>query len=299
MFVSVPPPPPPPPSQPLNGGLSPEHLSLASDHIARVLSYRFRDEQRLANAFLHASAAPTREVSYERLEFLGDAVLGLIVSQSLYTRYPGLLEGEMTKIKSSVVSRKTCTDISRKLALGQFLVLGKGMTPLAGSCQDPRSQDSLLAAVFESVLAAIYLDAGLDATARVLLPIIDPLIDASYDSGHQENYKSVLQQHAQQKLRMTPVYRPIDERGPDHAKLFCLRVELAGKEHESAWGYTKKEAEQLAALKALRELGCLGDCPSISLRLSKEPIVEIRPIVHAPPFDDHRMKPTGDESSAL
>lgn len=297
MISSVPP--PPPPSQPFNNGLSPEDLALACEHIAKVLGHRFSDGTLLADAFLHASAAQTREVSYERLEFLGDAVLGLIVSQSLFTRYPKLLEGEMTKIKSSVVSRKTCTDIARKLALGRFLVLGKGMISPASNGHDPRSQDSLLAAVFESVLAAIYLDGGLDAAARVLLPIVDPLIDASYNSGHQENYKSVLQQHAQQILKTTPVYRQVDERGPDHSKLFCLRVELAGREHPTAWGLTKKEAEQLAALKALLELDCLKLCKAAAHRLQSEPVVEIRPIVHAAPFDDQRMRPSGDESSAL
>jgi ribonuclease III len=215
------------------------------------IGYCFKDSSLAVRAVTHASVAEQRVDSNERMEFLGDSVLGLIVAERIYHRYPDLLEGEMTKIKSTAVSRQTCAQIARQLGLHEHLVLGKGMQ---GSDALPQS---LAAAVLESLIAAIYLDGGYAAVERFMIPLVDPLIERAYDSGHQENFKSVLQQHAQQTDQDPPIYRVLDEKGPDHAKCFKVAAEMSGRRFNACWGPSKKQAEQLAALAALEELGLI------------------------------------------
>lgn len=213
-----------------------------------ALGYQFKNPELLSIALTHASFVEARIDSNERLEFLGDAVLGLVVCERIFERYPALLEGEMTKIKSMAVSRTTCTQIARQLGLGEMLIIGKGMLNGEGM------PASLLAAVLESLIGAVYLDGGIDAAKALIVPLVDPLIEQAADSGHQQNFKSVLQQHAQQVLGQTPAYRVLDEKGPDHAKCFKICVELNGDRYEASWGQSKKRAEQMAALNALRAL---------------------------------------------
>ncbi len=217
--------------------------------LEKTIGHEFHKRELIERAMRHASISDSRLDSNERLEFLGDSVLGLIACQRIYEKYPDLLEGEMTKIKSSVVSRRACAHISDDLGLCRFMQVGKGMH----SAGDLPS--SLGAAALEAVIAAIYLDAGLSATQAFLTPLLDPIIESAARSGHQQNFKSVLQQHAQQTLGQTPVYRILDEKGPDHAKAFKIGVELNARRHEASWGQSKKQAEQAAALNALRELG--------------------------------------------
>jgi ribonuclease-3 len=219
------------------------------DHLQTRIGHRFRDVALLRCALTHASVTDQRKDSNERLEFLGDAVLGLICCELIYSLYPEFLEGEMTKIKSTVVSRQTCAAISRELGLDAMLTLGKGM-------QGFRTlPPSLAAATLESIVAAIYFDAGLEAARGFLIPLLTPLVHRAADSGHQENFKSVLQQHAQQKFGKSPSYHVLDEKGPDHAKCFEVGVEIDGRKFQSCWGASKKQAEQQAALNALAELG--------------------------------------------
>lgn len=213
------------------------------------LGHRFRDASLLARALTHASTTDVRKDSNERLEFLGDAVLGLVCCELIYTLFPEYLEGEMTKVKSTVVSRQTCAAIAKDLRLDEHLVLGKGMM---GQRTIPQS---LAAATLEAIVAAIYLDAGLDAARKFLVPILEPRVHRAANSGHQENFKSVLQQHAQQHHGCSPVYMVLDEKGPDHAKCFEVAVEIDGRRFESCWGASKKQAEQQAALLALSALG--------------------------------------------
>ncbi len=227
-----------------------------------ALGYRFKNTELLAIALTHASFVEARIDSNERLEFLGDAVLGMVVCQRIFERYPTLLEGEMTKIKSTAVSRATCTQIARQLGLGEFLIIGKGMLNGEGM------PASLLAAVLESLIGAVYLDGGIDAAKAFIEPLIDPLIEQAAVSGHQQNFKSVLQQHAQQVLGQTPAYRVLDEKGPDHAKCFKICVELAGERYEPSWGQSKKRAEQMAALNALRTLKVVEDCSDGNVRVT-------------------------------
>lgn len=226
-----------------------------------AIGYRFKNRHLLVQALTHASVTDARIDSNERLEFLGDSVLGLVTSERIFSLFPNLLEGEMTKIKSTAVSRRTCADIADAMGLLDLLQLGKGMR---GGAPLPRS---LSAAALEAIIAAIYLDGGLDAARTFLAPHLDPCIQKAARLGHQENFKSVLQQHAQQQLGATPHYRVIDEQGPDHAKNFKIAVEIDGRRFPAQWGQSKKRAEQLAALEALREIGLIERTKDGEIRL--------------------------------
>lgn len=219
------------------------------DAVQTILGHHFRDPALLVRALTHASVAGSRQESNERLEFLGDSVLGLVCCEMIYGLFPTFLEGEMTKIKSTVVSRQTCALIARELGLHNHLILGKGMQ------MQRELPQSLAAAAVESVVAAIYLDGGLEPARAFLRPLLEPMIRRAAASGHQENFKSVLQQHAQQVFGESPMYVVLDEKGPDHAKCFEIAVEIAGRRYPACWGASKKQAEQQAALNALSELG--------------------------------------------
>jgi ribonuclease-3 len=183
-------------------------------------------------------------------------MLGLVVCDELYKTCEDLLEGEMTRIKSSVVSRHTCAIIAQETGLCQSLFTGKGMSSPAGMPQ------SVAAAVFEAIIGAIYLDGGIDQARRFVLKHIEPQVANALDDEHKRNYKSMLQQYAQRHWNTTPEYRFLDEKGPDHNKCFEIAVVIGGKHYPSAWGTTKKEAEQEAARRALSQLGVLRDDPN-------------------------------------
>lgn len=229
-------------------GLTPE---IALERCEQALGYTFKNKELLQAALTHASGASTRLESNERLEFLGDSILGLIICEELYTRFPEFLEGDLTKIKSVVVSRRTCAGISKGLGLEEFILLGKGMM---GRASLPLS---LLAAVFESLIAAIYTDSDFEATRKIVLKLIGPTIDEFSHSHTHRNYKSFLQQYAQRELNLTPIYELLDEQGPDHSKCFEVCVRLGPNRFPSAWGPCKKDSEQKAAHNALFELGQL------------------------------------------
>ena len=224
------------------------------DQAQALLGYRFADPELLNEAVTHASLADHRLRSNERLEFLGDAVLGYVVCEHLFTAYPEFLEGDMTKIKSAVVSRRACARLSQRIGLHELLNLGKGM---AGR---PTLPSSVAAAAVESIIAAIYLDGGIEPARAFILDHFTPLIEEAAESQHHENFKSLLQQHAQKQTAAHPVYVLLDEKGPDHAKCFEVCVELAGRRFDPAWANAKKQAEQRAAFNALVELGvCTED----------------------------------------
>lgn len=220
-------------------------------HIEQQIGYHFSNSSLLDKAFTHSSCADNRFLSNERLEFLGDSILDLVIRQSLFERFPNYLEGDLTKIKSMLVSRRTCAKISRQLGLEKFLRVGKGMT------RSRALGGSLAAGVLEAIVAAIYLDGGLDSAREFVLRIFESLIAEADAQQHQENFKSLLQQHTQQHLDVGPVYELLDEKGPDHDKCFECAVTIAGRRFASAWGTNKKEAEQKAAFNALVELGVL------------------------------------------
>ncbi len=212
------------------------------------IGYTFRSPKLLRAAFTHASGAEHRLASNERLEFLGDAILGYVVCEQLFRQFPQYLEGDLTKVKSVVVSRQTCAKVSEALGLQEFLILGKGMTTT------PTVPPSVLADVFESLIAAIYLDGGEQAARQFIHCYIEPEIELAAAGELGGNYKSLLQQFAQREFGQTPTYHLLDEKGPDHSKCFKMVAQVGGQRYQPAWGRNKKEAEQRAASNALSEL---------------------------------------------
>ena len=174
------------------------------------LGYQFRDKSFLYEALTHASVAETRLNSYERLEFLGDSILGFTVCEFLFQKYPGWNEGDLTKIKSNVVSRQTCGQIGRELQLNELIVVGKGVG------KEGTVPDSLLANAFESIVAAIYLDAGMAAVKQFLLPFVERHVESAIQGELEVNYKSALKQYAQKRFGLPPNYKLLGDRGPDH-----------------------------------------------------------------------------------
>lgn len=216
-----------------------------------LLGYQFKDKSLLNIAMTHSSLADNRADSNERLEFFGDAILDLVICETLYKRFPDYQEGNLTKIKSLLVSRKTCSKVAVGLDFPRFAKVGKGMekTRAMGG--------SISAGIFEAVVAAIYLDGGHDAASKFILNLFDPLIEKINSRQHHENFKSLLQQYCQRKFSTTPEYLLLDEKGPDHNKCFEIGIVIEHRHFPTAWGVTKKDAEQKAAFNTLVELGVL------------------------------------------
>ena len=212
------------------------------------IGYRFRQPDLLRASLTHASGANTRLASNERMEFLGDAVLGLVVCEQLYLRFPDYQEGDLTKIKSVVVSRRTCARISKQLNLGECVFMGRGMN------HHGVVPPSILADVYESLVAAIYLDGGLEAARTFILRHLGPEIEQVAEEAHGGNFKSQLQQVAQREFNATPAYLLLDENGPDHSKCFKIAAQIGRHTYAGAWGRNKKEAEQRAAMNALAQI---------------------------------------------
>lgn len=222
-----------------------------SDLITRaqaITGYTFRDQGLLINAFRHSSGVNSRLESNERLEFLGDAVLGMVVCEELYRRYSNWLEGDLTKVKSVVVSRRVCAEIADETGLTDLLILGNGIESGSGL------PISLRAAVFEAIIGAVNVDGGYEAARDFILAKAGGHIDTWACAEKAENYKSALQQFVQRRLSRTPHYEALDEQGPDHCKCFEVCVVIDHRRFPSAWGPTKKEAEQEAARRALELL---------------------------------------------
>jgi ribonuclease-3 len=221
------------------------------------IEYHFKNPDLLRAAMTHSSSADARRDSNERLEFLGDAVLGLVVCHTLYERLPTAMEGELTKIKSAVVSRRACGRVAGNLRLADALKCGQGMD--VGEHM-PRS---LAACALEALIAAVYLDGGYEVARNFILKHMDAEIEQATGSEHQFNFKSQLQQYAQREFGVTPTYDLLDEQGPDHSKCFEIAVSIGRRHFPSAWGPNKKEAEQKAAWLALSALGQLGEGASL------------------------------------
>ena len=211
----------------------------------KAIGYAFENKGRLRGALTHSSAKTEANGSNERLEFLGDAILGMAVSEYLYQRYPDYTEGELTKIKSVVVSQRALARISSEIGLRDFLLVGRGIADRKGM---PRS---LLANVFEAIVAATYLDGGLQAARDLITRHLANEVEAVQKNKYEKNYKSLLQQFSQQHLGSTPVYQVVKEEGPDHVKMFHVMTVIEGEAHGSGWGKSKKQAEQRAARDAL------------------------------------------------
>ncbi|MDA0283199.1 MAG: ribonuclease III [Planctomycetota bacterium] len=213
-----------------------------------TIRYAFADRNILTHSLTHSSIAPTRGQSNERLEFLGDAIMGAAICEYLFETYPEYSEGELTRIKSAVVSRQTCATMSVQLRFDRFLLLGKGLAT------HDRIPSSVLAAVFESIIAAIYLDGGWLAAKKFVLYTLSEEVARVAKSTHGQNYKSQLQQIVQKNFGETPAYKMLDEKGPDHAKCFQIAAAIGSQVFPAAWGPSKKEAEQNAAQNALEAI---------------------------------------------
>lgn len=217
------------------------------------IGYTFRNPELLHVALTHSSGADTPQHSNERMEFLGDAVLGYVICDHLFERFPKMLEGDMTKIKSAVVSRATCQIVAKQLELDKFLIVGRGLS------RTSKMPGSILANTMESFIAALYLDGGLEAVRPFILKVFGDEIDKMVQDHDADNYKSLLQHYSQKHLGFSPEYRVIEVKGPDHNKTFNVGVRIGKEMFPSAWGATKKEAEQRAAENALAVLE--GDSP--------------------------------------
>ncbi|MGH9348844.1 MAG: ribonuclease III [Vicinamibacterales bacterium] len=218
------------------------------------IGYRFRDRGLLEHALTHRSRAAEDlsggVIDNESLEFLGDAVLGFVVADALFQRYPGYTEGQKSKIKASVVSMQSLARLAERLGLGEHLILGRGEEKTGG-----RFKAALLADAYEAIIAAVYLDGGIDE-ARAFLgrELADDIEAGGHPDFHGQDYKSALQERLQSLGRPLPEYRVVHEEGPDHRKVFHVDVVASGETLASASGRAKKEAEQEAARKALEQL---------------------------------------------
>ncbi len=213
-----------------------------------ILHYRFIDRELLECCLTHASVAKTRLNSNERLEFLGDAIMGAIICEMLYHRYPQVPEGELTRMKSALVSRNTCAAITKEFGLDRCLLLGKG---LSIHIEIP---SSIQAGVIEALVAGVYFDGGMEACRRMVERMFSKRIQPTNQFDRTRNFKSILQQISQKSFGETPIYQVLDEKGPDHSKCFQIAAVIGPQVYPSAWGASKKEAEQRAACNALLEI---------------------------------------------
>lgn len=259
-----------------------------------ILGYRFGNNALLKKALTHASVADSRKESNERLEFLGDAVLGLVVCHRLFELFPDYLEGDLTKLKSAVVSRNTCAAVANAIGLTDLIFVGKGMTT-----RNERPS-SLAAGAYEAIVGAIYIDGGFETAQGFILGHMDAWIEQFAATTHQQNFKSLLQQYAQKQLDGTPQYELLDEKGPDHAKCFEVRVVVGSRAFGSAWGPAKKQAEQRAAQNALEELGVLTPEPAEHVHYTDEDGIEVDEIVEMnPPLDEGPAGRGADEADGV
>ena len=216
-----------------------------------VIGYRFRNISLLQNALTHSSYANERWhnslLSNERLEFLGDSVLGMLVAEYLYRNFPNRPEGELTRMRADMVCEKTLAGVAEKIHLGNHLLLGHGEEQGGG-----RTRESILADAVESVIAACFLDGGLEASLHIVKTFI--LIEVPVSQLHNMDYKTKLQELVQQKKNQVLTYQLLAETGPDHDKHFEVAVALNGTEVGRGDGRSKKRAEQEAARLAIVKL---------------------------------------------
>ena len=221
------------------------------DRLEEALEYQFHKKQLLQTALTHSSRANEMRhgVSNERLEFLGDSVLSVIVSDYLYHHYQHLPEGQLNKLRASLVCEKALCGFSKELDMGKHLMLGKGEQQTGG-----RERPSILADAFEAVLAAIYLDGGMNAARPFVLRFIKKELKHRETIAFQD-YKTTLQEIIQKNPEEKLEYVLVDEMGPDHDKRFVVEVKINSNVIGRGEGHSKKEAEQLAAAEALKLMG--------------------------------------------
>ncbi len=222
-----------------------------------LLGHRFGDPKLLEEALTHKSFlnenTATGRRHNERLEFLGDAVLGLCIGHLLMEHFPDVREGELSMIRAQIVNENHLSEVAGQLALGEWLYLGRGEEQTGG-----RRKPSLLADGVEAVLAAVYLDGGFKAAFEAVRRLFEPRF-AALETPGSSDFKTRLQERAQATLRETPRYAVVEEKGPDHEKVFVVAALVAGRELARGEGRSKKEAEQRAAHAALDSLPAAAD----------------------------------------
>lgn len=220
--------------------------------LEEAIGYQFKNINLLQNALTHSSYANERWhnglLSNERLEFLGDSILGMAVAQFLYVTFPDRLEGDLTRMRADMVCEKSLAQVAKQLNLGQHLRLGHGEEQNGG-----RNRDSILADAVESVIAACFMDGGMAAADRFIRRFI--VCNVPSDKPHNADYKTMLQELVQQKRNQILSYTLTGESGPDHDKEFAVEVSLNGKVVGKGTGSSKKRAEQAAAQAAYEKLG--------------------------------------------
>lgn len=222
------------------------------DELEQKLGYRFHDRALLLTALSHSSYANENKgagrTSNERLEFLGDSVLGQVVASHLYLSYPKMPEGQMTRHRAELVCETSLYEVARTLNLGEYIRLGKGEENTGG-----RERESILADAVEAIIAALYLDGGMQVAKEFIDRYILDGTDFA-DSHQMSDYKTALQEYVQRKSGQSLSYELISESGPDHNKSFTMQVLLNDKPIGTGQGHTKKEAEQFAAKNGLEEI---------------------------------------------
>lgn len=217
-----------------------------------IIGYKFNDKHLISHALTHSSYANERKIasgSNERLEFLGDSVLSIVVSEHLYTNLQNVAEGDLTKLRASLVCEKSLHVFAKEIHLGDFLMLGKGEENTGG-----RERPSILADAFEAVIAAIYLDGGMESAKKHILRFMPKDIEHTAKFAFKD-FKTVLQEVVQKNPEEKVEYNLISEEGPDHNKRFVVEVMLNYQVIGRGKGRSKKEAEQLAAKEALELMG--------------------------------------------
>ena len=223
--------------------------------LQQQIAFTYRDPRLLEHALTHKSYANENRLSEhnERMEFLGDSVLNLVVSELLMNALPGASEGELSRIRAAVVSEPSLAAVAREIGLGEFLLVGRGEEQTGG-----RDKDSLLADSLEALVASLYLDGGLDRAGAFIARFFKDTIDRVRTAGGIADHKTELQELCQERLKTLPEYRVAYESGPDHRKEFTIELLIQGEIYGRGIGRNKKEAEQRAAKEALEKLTARG-----------------------------------------
>jgi ribonuclease-3 len=235
------------------GAPAPHTLAHVVD-LEQTLGYRFRDRSLLVASLVHRSYYAGTEInaalqSNERMEFLGDSVLSLVVNEHLYTKYPERTEGELTKMKSVVVSKQILAHLAKKMELGRYVLVSENAQRAGVS-----TMESVVADALEAVFGAVFIDGGFEAARRVVLKVLPDNLGEVVSQEGTINYKSLLQEYIQALHKVPPRYRVHSTTGPDHDKQFAVEVVVKGNILGSGTGKTKKDAEQRAAREAYRRL---------------------------------------------
>jgi ribonuclease-3 len=229
-------------------------VTASPEALDRALGVRFDDAGLRTTALTHRSYAFEQGlgVNNERLEFLGDSVLGLVVTDLAYRSYPELPEGQLAKLRAAIVNMQALADVARGLGIGELILLGKGEEQSGG-----HDKASILADGLEAIFGAVYLDAGLDVARELIERLFRPRMEAYVRGEGDRDFKTLLQELASQRQQALPSYE-VQEQGPDHQKEFTATVSVGGERLGSGMGRTKKEAEQQAAREAYERLRSHG-----------------------------------------